>query len=233
MSSWSTSSAALPKRSTTSTCADERVALGARLRQLDQLELGRRRAGRRRRPAPRRAPGGPPPGRRCRGRGRSPTPARAGAASATRPRPARRRRSAPRRGSAARCRGRPGCGRPPLRSATARRSVPTWGSTTATCTPTGMNGQRVAQHERALADGVALDAVGDVDDPRLGWIAVDHPVADADEVVVAPVVGEQRDDHAAPGAPPHRHQRVDQARRCRGARPPRPARCRARAAPRS
>ncbi len=57
-----------------------------------------------------------------------------------------------------------------MRSASARRSVPTCGSTTATCTPTGMYGQRVAQHERALAHGVAGDAVGDVDDlaPRGG-----------------------------------------------------------------
>jgi hypothetical protein len=59
-------------------------------------------------------------------------------------------------------------------------------------------GQRVAQHQRALADGVAAHAMGDVDDLGFGVDRQDHAVADPDEVVVAPVVGQQRDDHAAP-----------------------------------
>jgi hypothetical protein len=56
-------------------------------------------------------------------------------------------------------------------------------------------GQRVAQHERAVAHRVAADAVRDVHDVDVGIDRADHAVADADEVVVAPVVGEQRDDH--------------------------------------
>ena len=79
--------------------------------------------------------------------------------------------------------------------------------------------QRVAQHERALTHRVALDAVGDVDDRASGCDAADHAVADADELVVAAVVGEQRDDHAAPLRAARRRSRHPRARRCRAARP--------------
>ena len=74
---------------------------------------------------------------------------------------------APRPGSARRCRGRPGAGPSAQRSATARRSVPTCGSTTATCTPERQVGDRVAQHDRARADRVTRDPVRDVDDARV------------------------------------------------------------------
>ena len=53
--------------------------------------------------------------------------------------------------------------------------------------------QRAAQDERAGAHVVARDAVGDVDDARLGRDARDHAVADPDEVVGEAVVGEERD----------------------------------------
>ena len=81
-----------------------------------------------------------------------------------------------------------------VRSATARRSAPTSGSTTARWTPGGRVRQRAAQHQRARAHVVARDAVGQVDDPRLGGDARDDAVADADEVVVDAVVGQERDD---------------------------------------
>ena len=93
------------------------------------------------------------------------------------------------------------------RSATARRSEPTPGSTTARCTPAGMYGSARAQHERARAHLVARDAVRDVDDARVRRDARDDAVADADEVVREPVVAEERHHgHRRPslGRPAHR-----------------------------
>ena len=54
-----------------------------------------------------------------------------------------------------------------VRIATARRSPPTPGSTTARCTPGGMYGTRAGEHERALRHRLRRDPVGDVDDLRV------------------------------------------------------------------
>ena len=54
--------------------------------------------------------------------------------------------------------------------------------------------RRVAQDERALEDGLRLDAVRDVDDAHVGRDARDHPVTRPDEVVLQPEVGEEGDD---------------------------------------
>src|SRR6185503_2770217 len=59
--------------------------------------------------------------------------------------------------------------------------------------------KRVAQHERALQDLLRRDAVRDVDDLRVRRDRLDHPVAGADEVVLKPEVGKERDHHG-PGA---------------------------------
>ena len=56
---------------------------------------------------------------------------------------------------------------------------------------------RLSEDQRALADRVAAHAVREVDDLRLRVDRPDDAVADAHEVVVASVVGEQRDDHVA------------------------------------
>ncbi len=57
-------------------------------------------------------------------------------------------------------------------------------------------GQGVAQHDRPLPHGEAPDAVGEVDDLGVGRDPADHAVADAHELVVVAVVGEEGDDHA-------------------------------------
>jgi hypothetical protein len=54
-------------------------------------------------------------------------------------------------------------------------------------------GEGVGEHRRALADVVAGDPVAEVDHPRLGRNPVDHGVADADELVIASIVGEEGD----------------------------------------
>jgi len=59
--------------------------------------------------------------------------------------------------------------------------------------------ERPAQHERAGADVVARDPVGDVDDPDGRRDPRDHPVADAHEVVVEAVVAEERHDRHCAG----------------------------------
>ena len=131
-----------------------------------------------------------------RGRGRE-TCARSTAAHrrGSRARAPRRSRPAPRPAAAARCRGRRTAGRRCLAGRRAGGSPPTPGSTTARCTPTGMYGQRVRQHERALEDRLWRDAVGDVDHPRVGRDPGDDAVAGADEVVLQPEVAEEADDH--------------------------------------
>ena len=73
-----------------------------------------------------------------------------------------------RRASAARCRPDENGGRPRVRRATARRSAPTSGSTTARWTPDRHEGQRLGEHDRAGARVVAADAVGEIDDPGRG-----------------------------------------------------------------
>ena len=75
-----------------------------------------------------------------------------------------RHRARRRRASAGRCRARRTAGRRPSRTATARRSPPTPGSTTARCTPTGRYGIVLREHERALEHRLRRDAVRDVDD---------------------------------------------------------------------
>ncbi len=85
--------------------------------------------------------------------------------------------------------------RAPRRRSAARppaAAEPTPGSTTARCTPAGMYAQRAPQHERARAHLVARDPVRDVDDPHVRRDPRDHPVADADELVLEPVVREER-----------------------------------------
>ena len=93
-----------------------------------------------------------------------------------------------------------------VRSASARRLPPTPGSTTARWTASGMYGSGVAQDERALEDVLRRDPVGDVDDLRLGRDPLHHAVAGADEVVLEPEVGQERDEHS------------ESLRRCRGVR---------------
>jgi len=56
-----------------------------------------------------------------------------------------------------------------------------------------------AEYEGAGAHVVAVDAVGDVDDARFWRDRRDDPVADAHEVVVTAIVGEERDDRGHPG----------------------------------
>ena len=55
--------------------------------------------------------------------------------------------------------------------------------------------QRVGEHERALEHRLRLDPVRDVDHLARQARSRDHPVARADEVVVEPEVGQERDDH--------------------------------------
>ena len=55
-------------------------------------------------------------------------------------------------------------------------------------------GDRLGEDERAGADVVAIDPVGEVDDAGLGTGPDDHPVADADEVVGQPIVRQEGDD---------------------------------------
>ena len=59
--------------------------------------------------------------------------------------------------------------------------------------PLGHIGQSRREHQRARADVVAGDRVGDVDHARLGTAARDHAVADADELVVVAVVRQEGD----------------------------------------
>jgi hypothetical protein len=58
--------------------------------------------------------------------------------------------------------------------------------------------QRVREHDRALEHLVRLDPVRDVDDLDLGRDPPHHAVADADEVVLEPEVGQERDQHVRP-----------------------------------
>ena len=54
--------------------------------------------------------------------------------------------------------------------------------------------RRVPQNDRALEHRLRLDAVRDVDDAHLGRDACDHAVTGADEIVLQPEIGEERDD---------------------------------------
>ena len=187
----------LPKRSKASawaTSAAVVVAAGAaacrsgvELVGVDRV-AGAARAARRRRAAR-------PPGRRGRGRGTSPTPARGGAGE---------RRDVDRLDDAAEAlRGQReqavvGADEDPVLLGGAQRDR------AALAADLGVDDrevharravrQRAAQHERAGAHVVAGDAVGEVDDPRLGRDPRDDAVADADEVVVEAVVGQEGDD---------------------------------------
>ena len=58
--------------------------------------------------------------------------------------------------------------------------------------------QRVGEHERPLQHRLRRDPVGDVDDLGLRRDPLDHAVAGADEVVLEPEVGEERDEHRPP-----------------------------------
>jgi hypothetical protein len=55
--------------------------------------------------------------------------------------------------------------------------------------------KRVREHERALQHAVPRDSVRNVDDLRLGRDPLDDAVAGADEVVLEPEVGQERDEH--------------------------------------
>ena len=54
-------------------------------------------------------------------------------------------------------------------------------------------GEGAREHQRAGEDGLARDAVGEVDDARGRALVRDHGVHDADELVRQPVVGEEGD----------------------------------------
>ena len=74
---------------------------------------------------------------------------------------------------AARCRGPPGedtAARRGVPTATARRLVPTPGSTTAEVDPGRAEGQGVGENERTMPDTLAPDPVGEVDDREPGAI---------------------------------------------------------------
>ena len=81
--------------------------------------------------------------------------------------------------------------------------------------------ERAAEDDRPGADVVAGHAVGDVDHSRRRADLRHHPVAHADEVVLEPVVGQERDHRggsharAYPALGDVGHQRLDDARRCR------------------
>ena len=55
--------------------------------------------------------------------------------------------------------------------------------------------ERVREHDRPLQHAVRLDPVRDVDDLDLGRDPLHHAVARADEVVLEPEVGQERDQH--------------------------------------
>ena len=58
--------------------------------------------------------------------------------------------------------------------------------------------QRVGEDERTLQHRLGRDPVGDVDDLRVRGDPLDDAVAGADEVVLEPEVGEERDEHRSP-----------------------------------
>ena len=59
----------------------------------------------------------------------------------------------------------------------------------------GEIGERVREHDRPLQHAVRLDPVRDVDDLDLGRDPLHHAMAGADEVVLEPEVGQERDQH--------------------------------------
>ena len=62
----------------------------------------------------------------------------------------------------------------------------------------GEVGERVREHDRPLQHAVRLDPVRDVDDLDLGSDPLHDAVAGADEVVLEPEVGQERDQHVRP-----------------------------------
>ena len=65
--------------------------------------------------------------------------------------------------------------------------------------PRGHVGEGLAQHNCSCLHVMGRDAMGDVNYPRPGADGGDHTVADPDEVVAYPVVGQERD-HGGPVA---------------------------------
>ena len=124
-----------------------------------------------------------------------------------------------------------------VRSATARRARADLGIDDREVDAARRERQRPRERQRSLQDPVARDPVGEVDHPRLGRLARDHRVHDADELVGRAVVGEERDRaHRAAEPTPGRGRRRPARRRGRPAcagRPPGRARSRPRAARRS
>ena len=119
----------------------------------------------------------------------------------------------------------------PVRAAQRERAAiaPTPGSTTARCTPSGMYGSVFASTSAPWRTRLRRDPVRDVDDLDLGRDPLDHAVAGADEVVLEPEVGQERDEHVSAtvtNRPPRR------GRRGRASRPRRRPRGRLRAPPR-
>ncbi len=57
--------------------------------------------------------------------------------------------------------------------------------------------QRVGEDERPLQHRLRRDPMRDVDDLGIRCEALDHAVAGADEVVLEPEIGEERDEHAS------------------------------------
>ena len=172
---------------------------------LRQLEASRATPGRSAHRPPRGArpaPGAPPRERTGRGRGRSPRAAPGGRASGRDRRPRWRPRAGRERARAGRCPARPGSvpRRPPRRPA--RRAEPTPGSTTARWTPGGQEGSAFGERHRPLAHVLPGDPVGEVDQRRLRRDLGDHRAADAGELVLVAVVGEEGD------RPGRRHGRI-------------------------
>ena len=99
------------------------------------------------------------------------------------------------RAGAARCRGRRRAGRRRVRSASARRPVPTPGSTTATWTPIGMYGSVLASTSapwRTFCRSIpcVMSMIS-----RVGRDPLHDAVAHPDEVVLQAEVGQERDEH--------------------------------------
>ena len=113
------------------------------------------------------------------------------------PRPPRRR--APPPATAARCRVRPASARPPpaARPPAARRRRP-GRRPRGGRRPAGTAARR-AGSPRPARTSCRAEPVGEVDHPRLRADPGDHAVADADELVLEPVVRQERDDRNAHG----------------------------------
>ena len=175
------------------------VGLLARQRRPCPASAGRRRRAGRARRGRRRCRGGRRPGRTRRGRRTSRPARRGGSRGWSARRRARRRRRSPPPARAGRCRGRPARRRRrPPRSATARRAVPTPGSTTASTTPSGTYGiARARASDPPRTSNGRMPWVRSIDRDVRGEVA-EHGLDDADELVVEAVVGEERHRVVAP-----------------------------------